>query len=268
MFFRLAVVRGGGWRILRPLPRAVLYLPLVLPPSALLLALETATDVCGVALVADGRVLGVAETLAPRSHAAMLAPLVRDLLARHGLGTGDLGAVAVSAGPGSYTGLRIGASTAKGIAWAHGAPLVAVPSLEALAWGAQDVLAPGDVLLTAFRSRRGEAYVAAFSRDGDALAAAAPASALPLSELGGWLPAHDGALWIAGEAGALVAEALGGPGRVLDPARVRPAAASVGAIGWSRWRAGAVEDVASFEPAYLKAFVAERGGSIFERLPR
>ena len=233
-----------------------------------LLALETATDVCSVALVADGRVVGVAETLAPRSHAAMLAPLVRDLLAQHGLGTGDLGAVAVSAGPGSYTGLRIGASTAKGLAWAHGVPLVAVPSLEALAWRAQDVLAPGDLLVTAFRSRRGEAYVAAYTRSSEDLVEAAEATALRLDEILGWLPAHDGTLWIAGEAGTLVADALGRPHHLLDPARVRPSAAAVGQIGWSRWRSGAVEDVAAFEPAYLKAFVAERGGSIFERLPR
>lgn len=234
----------------------------------MLLAIETATDVCSVALVADGRVVGVAETLAPRSHAAMLAPLVRDLLARHGASTGDLGAVAVSAGPGSYTGLRIGASTAKGIAWAHGITLVAVPSLEALAWGVQDVLASGDLLVTAFRSRRGEAYVAAFRRADGALVPAAPPEAIEFDDLGAWLPEYAGALWVAGEAAAAVAEALDHPSRVLDPTRVRPAAASVGAIGWSRWRAGAVEDVAAFEPAYLKAFVAERGGSIFERLPR
>lgn len=233
----------------------------------MLLALETATDVCSVALAADGGVAGVAETLAPRSHAAMLAPLVRDLLAQHDIGTSDLSAVAVSAGPGSYTGLRIGASTAKGLAWTHGVPLIAVPSLEALAWGAQDVLAPGDVLVAAFRSRRGEAYVAAFMRSDDAFVEAARPAALGLDEIAGWLPEHDGALWIVGEAGATVAGALGRPARLLDPSRVRPSAAAVAALGWSRWRAGVVEDVAAFEPAYLRAFVAERGGSIFERLP-
>ena len=234
----------------------------------MLLALETATDVCSVALVDGGRVVGLAEVLRPRSHAALLAPLVRDVLAQHDATTADLAAVAVSAGPGSYTGLRIGASTAKGLAWAHGVPLVAVPSLEALAWGAQDVLAEGDVLVAAFNSRRGEVYAAAFSRDGETLVEMAPPSALLLTELSGWLPDHGGACWIAGEAGALVAGALATPCRVLDPARVRPSAAHVGVLGWARWQAGAVEDVARFEPAYLKAFVAKRGGSIFDRLPR
>jgi tRNA threonylcarbamoyladenosine biosynthesis protein TsaB len=232
-----------------------------------LLAIETATDVCSVALFDGARAIGLAEVLRPRAHASTLTPLVRDVLAQAERTTDDVTAIAVSAGPGSYTGLRIGASTAKGLAWAHGTTLVAVPSLEALAFGCQDVLAPSDLLVTAFRSRRGEVYTAAFRRD-DTLESVAEAAALPLDDLPDWLPASDGTLWIAGEAGAVVADALPVAGRVLDPSRFRPSALYVGALGAMKLVAGDTADIASFEPDYLKDFVAKRGGSIFERLPK
>ncbi len=240
----------------------------------MLLALETATDVCSVALLdAGGGVVGVAETLEPRSHAARLVPLIGGLLTEHDVVPTDLGAVAVSAGPGSYTGLRIGASTAKGLAWVTGAALVAVPSLEALAFGAlaagaQSRLGAGDLLVAAFRSRRGEVYAAAFACESEGLVTVSSAEAVLLGDLAGRLPEPAGALWIAGEAGAAVAEALGRPARVLSPEEARPSAAAVGALGWARWQAGETVEVAAFEPDYLKAFVAKRGGSIFDRLPK
>jgi len=236
----------------------------------LLLALETATDVCSVALLSDGAVVGSAEVLRPRAHAAHLAPLVRDVLARDGATVADLAAVAVSAGPGSFTGLRIGVSTAKGLAFASGAALVGVPSLEAMAAGAAEALRPGDLLLTAFRSRRGEVYAAAFAAGEDGhLRELAPASGLLLDDLAAWLPEAPGTVWAVGEAADLAAEALtasGGAARLMRD--VRPRAEHVGRLGWARWRAGHTEDVAAFEPAYLKAFEARRGGSIFDRLPR
>ncbi len=240
--------------------------PFALPN--VLLAIETATDVCSVALFDGARPLGLGEILRPRAHAALLAPLIRDVLAQADRSVDDLAAIAVSAGPGSYTGLRIGASTAKGLAYVSGADLVAVPSLEALAFGAQDVLADGDLLVTAFRSRRDEVYAAAFGRTPDGLVQAADTVALGLGDLAGWLPEHTGALWIAGEAGALFAASLPSEARVLDPVRFRPSAAYVGALGAVKQAAGETVDVAAFEPDYLKDFVAKRGRPIFERLPK
>lgn len=234
----------------------------------MLLALETATDVCSVALLDGDRVVGVGEVLRPRAHAALLTPLIRDVLAQAGRSVDDLTAIAVSAGPGSYTGLRIGASTAKGLAWVNGAALVAVPSLEALAISAQDALADGDLLITAFRSRRDEVYAAAFARSSDGLTSVAEAAAVEVDNLGEWLPEYAGTLWIAGEAGALVASAVGHRSRVLDPGRFRPSAAHVGTLGAAKLAAGDLADVAAFEPEYLKDFVAKRARPIFERLPK
>ncbi len=98
-----------------------------------LLAIETAYDVCGAALVStDQEVLGLEEQVAPRRHNELLAPAVERLLGTAGLQWGDLTGIAVSAGPGSYSGLRIGLSYAKGAAWGAGLPVYPVPTLASL----------------------------------------------------------------------------------------------------------------------------------------
>ncbi|MEO1077246.1 MAG: tRNA (adenosine(37)-N6)-threonylcarbamoyltransferase complex dimerization subunit type 1 TsaB, partial [Bacteroidota bacterium] len=109
----------------------------------LTLGIETATDVCSVALLEDDAVLAEASLRLPRQHAARLMPLVRDVLAHTGRATTDLDLVSVSEGPGSYTGLRIGVSTAKGLCLATGAALVGVGSLDALAQTADGIAEPG-----------------------------------------------------------------------------------------------------------------------------
>lgn len=230
----------------------------------MLLAIETATDVCSVALLAGERVLGVAEALRPRAHAELLAPLAHDLLAQHGARATDLQAVAVSAGPGSYTGLRIGVSTAKGLCLASGAGLVGVPTLEALAHAASGVLRDGDLLITTLRSRRGEVYAAAFGCEATALTAVVPAAALALEELAAWVPAHTGVIWLIGEAAPLAGEALGVPARLLDGPLFRPHAVLVARLAASRAETGDFDDLAAFEPAYLKPFEARVGRSIFD----
>ncbi len=98
-----------------------------------LLAIETAYDVCGAALVgSDQDVLALEEQVAPRRHNELLAPAVKRLLGTAGLQWGDLSGIAVSAGPGSYCGLRIGMSYVKGAAWGAGLPVYPVPTLASL----------------------------------------------------------------------------------------------------------------------------------------
>lgn len=239
-----------------------------MPSSSLLLAIETASDVCSVALLAEGVVIGSAEVSRPRAHAALLAPLVRDVLAHADASPPDLDVVAVSAGPGSFTGLRIGVSTAKGLAFASGAALVAVPTLDALAASVHSLVGPDDLLLAALPSRREETFAGAFALSHDALDAVREPAALAFDALADWLPPVAGTLWVVGEPGEAIARSLPPGARVLSPLRHRLSATEVARIGWARYRAGAVEDVAAFEPAYLKPFEARRGGSIFDRLPR
>lgn len=99
---------------------------------ALILNIETGTDICSVLLSDGERVLAIRESEQGRAHAQNLGAYIDDLMAEAGISTSQLDAVAVAMGPGSYTGLRIGVSMAKGLCYALGIPLIAVNSLEAM----------------------------------------------------------------------------------------------------------------------------------------
>jgi len=99
----------------------------------LILNIETATDVCSVALAKDGELVAVAETKEPRAHASQLTLLIQKVFTESGFGFSETDALAVSKGPGSYTGLRIGAATAKGLCYALNKPLIAINSLQVMA---------------------------------------------------------------------------------------------------------------------------------------
>ena len=105
--------------------------------TPILLHIETATDVCSVALSRGAEVIGLKEEAGGNNHAKHLLPFVEEALKQSGCTVKDLNGVAVSVGPGSYTGLRIGVSTAKGIAYTAGIPVMAISTLEGIAQGAK-----------------------------------------------------------------------------------------------------------------------------------
>jgi tRNA threonylcarbamoyladenosine biosynthesis protein TsaB len=231
-----------------------------------LLALETATDTCGVAVWQDGRVTAQGHLHRPRIHAERLTPLVEDVLGHAGGERAALDAVAVSMGPGSYTGLRIGVSTAKGWALATEADLVGVPTLEAYAARLQPVAARGDVLVALLDARRDEVYAGAYRRTADGLSAHADPTALAVDDLPGWLGPVEGRLWIVGDGGAKSRDALaeiGAPCTVLPPDEVAPSAAWVARRGHVRLAAHGPDDRAAFEPLYVKAVHATPAPSPF-----
>lgn len=204
----------------------------------LTLGLDTATDLCALALVDDGRVRFKATLDVPRSHGTRLAVLVEQAFEHIGRSPSELDLIAVSAGPGSYTGLRIGMSFAKGLALSTGAAVVAVPTLQALAAAAS---ADGP-LVAVLPSRRGEVYAAVVDQ-GEVVAEAA---ALAVSDVAAWLPS------------SIVA--LGGPGADrLDGIRpdtprvgLRPSAVAVAMLGQHLHGSTEAVDLASLEPRYLK----------------
>ena len=106
-----------------------------------ILHIETATDVCSVALSQGAELIGLKEEAGGNNHAKNLLPFVEEALKQGGCAIRDLDGVAVSIGPGSYTGLRIGVSTAKGIAYTAGIPVMAVSTLEGIAQGAKQLWA-------------------------------------------------------------------------------------------------------------------------------
>lgn len=107
---------------------------------AKILLIETATEVCGAAIAVDGAVVAQHEKPNSTEHAALLTPQIEACGRDSGIALRDLDAVAVSSGPGSYTSLRIGSSVAKGICYALGKPLIAVDTLQALAWASRETL--------------------------------------------------------------------------------------------------------------------------------
>lgn len=139
----------------------------------IVLGLDSSTLTASVAVLRDGEVIAEEDARADIQAEALL-PLIARVLERAGVAPRSLDAVAVGAGPGSFTGLRIGMATAKGVAFAAGCPLWAVSSLQALARSARGA-AP--VLVAALDARRGEIYAGVFADD-DALTPLAPERAL------------------------------------------------------------------------------------------
>lgn len=106
---------------------------------AIILNIETSTSVCSVAIGKEGKVISSIETAEQNTHASKLTLFIEEVLKETGLKIRDLDAIAVSSGPGSYTGLRIGYSTAKGLCYAADKPLITVSTLQALAYGAKSL---------------------------------------------------------------------------------------------------------------------------------
>lgn len=133
-----------------------------MPPPQTILALDASGDRSTVGVLAASGAICEAETDAGRKHGRDLLPRIRDLLREAGLSPRDLGVVAVGLGPGSYTGMRIGLTAARTLAYAVGARLVGLDSLEAVAWNApahaMRVAVVGD-------AQRGDVYAAGFIRE-------------------------------------------------------------------------------------------------------
>lgn len=125
---------------------------------SLILLIETATPICSVALAKDGLVFAQRTTAEPNAHSSQLLQFIEELLTETQTELSSLDAVAVSMGPGSYTGLRIGVSTAKGICYGTGKPLIAVSTLQAMAHGLSAIMQENILYAPMIDARRMEVY--------------------------------------------------------------------------------------------------------------
>jgi tRNA threonylcarbamoyladenosine biosynthesis protein TsaB len=213
----------------------------------MLLAIDTSTSLTGLACY-DGAALGECVWHSGRDHTAQLLPQL-DMLLRHlGRGPGDLSAVAVALGPGSWSGLRVGLSTAKGLALARGLPVIGIGTLDALAYQHRRPGLPVYPLIRLGRDRYATATFAArepWARTGEY-------RNLTLAEL---------CAEISGRAlfcGDLDAAALAELERGLDGRAVFPSPAAnlrrpafLAELAWQRLQAGDTDDLATLEPIYL-----------------
>ena len=133
----------------------------------LILNIETATSACSVALTKDGVVIASQEANDGQVHAEKITVFIKELMEKAAVSLSSLDAIAVGTGPGSYTGLRIGTATAKGLCYSLNKPLIAVPTLKAMAYGAAQKLKRNDVLYCPMiDARRLEVYTALFDHAG------------------------------------------------------------------------------------------------------
>ncbi len=219
---------------------------------ARILSIETSTSICSVAIHEQGELLALAEIKEPGAHAEKLLLLVDELFEKSGLSFGDLDAVAVSQGPGSYTGLRIGVSTAKGIAYALEIPLIGINTLQAMA--ASQSVAPGDYVVAVLDARRKEVYTQTF---GDSLQELSSIEAVVLEEgvFGSIL--EKGRVYFVGDGVEKVKEEVKSANALfIADWAISLSAKNMGVLASEKHARQEWEDLAYFVPNYLKEFKA------------
>jgi tRNA threonylcarbamoyladenosine biosynthesis protein TsaB len=228
--------------------------PTGLPPARRILALETATDVSSVALFEDGRLVAIQENHAHRTHARLVTVMIERLFSDMEWEPTALGAVVVAKGPGSYTGLRVGVSVAKGMAMALDIPLLSLGSLEALACAAAPVARVlGARICPLIDARRMEVFTQAFDQDAQPLSQP-EAVVVDAGAFGGHLAA--GPVLFVGDGAAKCKPLFADNPRAIFLEGSLSSAAHLGARADLLLQSGRHEDLITFEPFYLKEFVA------------
>lgn len=223
---------------------------------ALILALETATEVCSVALNLDGNIVAVKETVGVNEHSAQLTSFIEEVTKNAGYPLSAIDAFAVSMGPGSYTGLRIGVSTAKGLCYALDKPLIAVSTLKALSHQAlthfPELKRENIILTPLIDARRMEVYMAMYDSSLNELL---PVEARILDIQG--INEYDGQkLALFGSGAAKCQDHFSGNERFLFPGEVLASAISISMLALEKFEQELFENTAYFEPFYLKDFIA------------
>lgn len=146
---------------------------------ALIINIDTSTEIAGICLSDDGKTLAMAQNTQQKDHASWLHPAIEKLLQEGGYRPRDLQAVAVTAGPGSYTGLRVGMAAAKGFCYALGIPLITENTLKVMAFAAHDQHPATDLFCPMIDARRMEVFTAVYQSD---MTPVMPATAMVIDE--------------------------------------------------------------------------------------
>lgn len=220
-----------------------------------LLLIETATQVCSVALASGGKIISQRESDEPNAHSAHLAVFVDEMLRETDMSVRELEAVGVSSGPGSYTGLRIGVSSAKGFCYALGIPLVSVPTLFSMAslYRRRHPEFHGAVC-PMIDARRMECYT--MMVENNTVLRDTQADIIVPGIYDEYL--DRGEVIFIGDGAAKTRAILGTHPNARFDDGFRPSAEGLLETVESKLVAGATEDVAYFEPYYLKDFVAKK----------
>ncbi|MDT0648802.1 tRNA (adenosine(37)-N6)-threonylcarbamoyltransferase complex dimerization subunit type 1 TsaB [Autumnicola edwardsiae] len=217
---------------------------------ATIFCLETATTNCSVAIAKDGAVLALKEDYNNNySHAEKLHVFIEEILKDNDLKTTDLDAIAVSKGPGSYTGLRIGVSAAKGLCFSLGIPLISVPTLTSLA---HQITIEGGYIIPLLDARRMEVYSAVFSKDFEQVRET-KAEVLDQNFYREYLERDK--VYFIGNGVDKFQKICHDPNAVFIEGKL-PSAREMASLANEKYKISDMEDVAYFEPYYLKDFIA------------
>lgn len=218
---------------------------------AFILNIETATKNCSVSLAHNGITIALAEYAGEGyAHAEKLHVFIQDVVKEAGIDINSLNAVAVSMGPGSYTGLRIGVSAAKGLCYALSVPLIAINTLELIA---RQVNIENGVIIPVLDARRMEVYSAVFSGAYEQLRdiKAEIITEESFSEI-------DGLIHLAGDGAAKCKDILNSEIYIYHDDIIYPSAAEMSELSYNKYKISDTVDVAYFEPFYLKDFVVQQ----------
>ena len=216
----------------------------------MILNIETATTNCSVSIAHEGLVVAFKEIAELNySHAEQLHVFIQEVLLEAAISLSDIKAIAVSKGPGSYTGLRIGVSAAKGLCYALNIPLIAIPTLKSLSLQCQPKA--GEVVLPMLDARRMEVYISAYDHKGEELH---PTEAKILEEnsLSEWMASYSKVYFIGSGAQKAFEVHHQSNISVLD---TLPSAKEMAGLSYQKYVAKDFEDMAYFEPYYLKDFM-------------
>ncbi len=220
-----------------------------------ILCIETATTICSVALASDRGILAEKKSSEKNAHSAIVTLFTDDIIKEAGLEYTDIDAVAVSKGPGSYTGLRIGVSTAKGLCFALDVPLISVNTLQSMAKGMSDNLKDENsstLFCPMIDARRMEVYSAIFDNTTREVRET-KAEIIEPNSFAEYLRNHK--MIFFGDGASKCRDILTHPNTVFYDG-INPSAANMAEIVEEKFNNNQFEDVAYFEPFYLKEFIA------------
>ena len=222
---------------------------------AYILSIETSTNISSVAIHADGNLIGSMLLNLKHSHAEQLIPSIEKLTETCGLQIGEFEAIAISKGPGSYTGLRIGTSTAKGLCYGLEAKLIAVDTLKAMAYSVSKGLTNEVFMCPMIDARRMEVYCSIFNNRLEDIEGTS-ATIIDSETFHEYFSKKK--LLYFGDGAKKCVQVLGNHANTHYVPDVAPRAEDIGILAWEKYEQGDFEDLAYFEPYYLKDFIAKK----------
>ena len=218
-----------------------------------ILSIDTSTRGCSVAVHTDGQLVASYDLLTNRSSSSMLTTLMKNAVEHAGYALADLDAVAVAKGPGSYTGLRVSVSTAKGLCYALDKPLIGIETLMSMTAQITAFYPTGYLFCPMIDARRMEVFTAVYDAQ---LQLVQPTQAVVLDENSFADLLRESPVVFFGDGAAKCHPLLGAhPNAYFPNQLIEPSARTVGMLASKAYVAGQFEDLASFEPYYLKDFV-------------